>query len=128
MQKGNAKDNPIALDSDDEKKPPNSAEAPNKKAKNNKGGGVATTSKNYLVDEILRVKDRLEAVRLEVNGCHADMKIFFDKNKEQFDDDAIMFLFENLATAMNKSYDGALEGGVIADKAAAKVTFGGPVF
>ena len=63
-----------------------------------------------------------------MNGCQSTMKDLFDQNREAFDDDEVMTLLRELATAMNKAYDGAAEGGKMADKTAATMTFGGPVF
>ena len=125
MQKGGTREDPIKLESDDEERVP--TQAPKKKVKI--ANPVATpTPKNTIVDEIMKVKRKLEATRTEVNGCQAAMKVFFDKNSDRFDNDDVLTVFANLAEAMNKAYDGAQDGAKYADKAASLATFGGPLF
>jgi hypothetical protein len=100
----------------------------NKKVKSNQGKALAVPRANPVMREIMKVKNKLEQVRLDVNGCQASMKTLFDKNRGTFNDDEIMAVLQKLADAMNKAYDGAADGGKIAEKAAATLTFGGPVF
>jgi hypothetical protein len=100
----------------------------NKKVKSNQGKALAVPRTNPVVREIMKVKNKLEQVRLDVNGCQASMKALFDKHRETFNDDEIMAVLQKLADAMNRAYDGAADGGKTAEKAAATLTFGGPVF
>ena len=126
MQKTGTKANPIALESDGEE---THAQAPKKKAKNTQGApALPPAPKNAVVDQILRVKGKLEATRLQVNGCQAQMKLLFDKHSDRFENDDTLKLFESLAEAMNKAYDGAQDAGKFAEKAASMLTFGGAVF
>ena len=125
MQKGGTKEDPIKLESEDEEMV-TVTQAPKKRLKISNSMAIPS-SNNPIADAILKVKRQLEAIRLDVNGCQADMKILFDKNKDRFDDD-VLVMFRQLAEAMNKGYDGARDGVKYADKAASLMTFGGPVF
>ena len=130
MQKGGKKEDPIKLESDDEESVEESitfTQAPKKELKISNLMAVPA-SNNPIADAILKVMRKLEATRLEVNGCQADMKILFDKKKDSFDNDDVLVTFQQLADAMNRAYDGAQDGVKYADKAASLMTFGGPVF
>ena len=125
MQKGGSKEDPIKLESEDEEMI-TVTQAPKKRLKISSSKAVPT-SNNPIADAILKVRRKLEATRLDVNGCQADMKILFDKHKDRFDDD-VLVMFQQLAEAMDKAYDGAQNGARYADKAASLMTFGGPLF
>lgn len=125
MQRGGTKEDPIKLESDDEDMV-TVTQAAKKKVKTSRTT-AAPASNNAITDGFLKVKRKLEAMRLEVNGCQADMKILFDKHKDRFNDD-VLVLLQELADAMNKAYDGAQGGVKYADKAASSMTFGGRVF
>ena len=106
MQRGGTKEDPIDLDDDDNKE----NIQPVKKVKNNQGAAEPATPINLVTKKILNVKQKLEGIRIQVSGCQAEMKTLFDKHVDKFDDD-VLTVFENLAEAMNKAFDGAQDAG-----------------
>ncbi len=126
MQKGGTKEDPIKLESDDEDMI-TVTQAPKKKIKISNSMAIPS-SNSPIANAVLKVKRKLEATRLEVNGCQADMKILFDQHKDRFDNDNVLVVFQQLAEAMNKAYDGAQDSVRYANKAASLMTFGGPIF
>ena len=124
MRPGGSKEDPIKLEEDD-KQDEVAVQGRRKRVK--RTANTAPASNNAVLDTILKVSRSLEAMRLDLNGCQANMRIMFDKNRDKFDEN-IMRLFGSLAEAMNKAYDGSVEAGKFANKAASLTTFKGPVF
>ena len=107
MQRGGTREAPINLDSDDDKEniPP-----PTKKTRNTRSATETRQPENAVTDKVLDVKKKLEAVIVQVNGCQAEMKLLFDRYRDDIDDD-LLTLFENLADAMNQAFDAAHDAG-----------------
>ena len=124
MRPGGSKEDPIKLEEDD-KQDEVAVQGHRKRVK--RTANTAPASNNAALDTILKVSRSLEAVRLDLNGCQANMRIMFDKNRDKFDEN-IIEVFGSLAEAMNKAYDGSVEAGKFANKAASLTTFKGPVF